>query len=464
MEYEINFYRIKKITQTSNLITNDIGRFIYINTQELDYLKKKQISKLSKITKFKLEKNNFIIEKNNSEKNNQYNNILKKKCSFLNSGPSLHIIITTLRCDQKCIYCHASSKNCSEKKYDMTFEIADKVIEKILESNTNNLNIEFQGGEPTLNFDIIKYFVKQINKQKKQKNVLFSIVSNFTIMTEDIMDFILENKFGICTSLDGPKELHNYNRKEYEKTIFWIEKINNEIKKNDLDLKISASLTITKESLKFPKEIIDEYIKNNFLYIHLRPLKKLGFAKNKDEIYYSIEEFIEFWKKTMDYILEINKNKKLIERETYYMLKKIFDSYEPNYLELRSPCGAISGQLLYNYDGNIYSCDEGRMLNDDTFLVGNVNKKINKIITCDKSLAIISSSINDSEFCNMCAYKPYCGLCPVINYAEFGTILGRISESDWCKLHKAQFDYIFDKLKIPTYKNILLSWISEDFL
>jgi hypothetical protein len=65
----------------------------------------------------------------------------------------------------------------------------------------------------------------------------------------------------------------------------------------------------------------------------------------------------------MDYILELNK-KGINFREMLsgIYLSKILTDRDPNYLDERSPCGACIGQVAYNYDGKIYSCDEGRML------------------------------------------------------------------------------------------------------
>jgi radical SAM protein with 4Fe4S-binding SPASM domain len=120
---------------------------------------------------------------------------------------------------------------------------------------------------------------------------------------------------------------------------------------------------------------------------------------------------------------------------------------DPNYLDLRSPCGAAIGQLLYNYDGRIYTCDEARTLGDDIFMLGNVNEDTYKeILTSEQTCAVVTASTNDAHVCNSCAYKPYCGLCPVCSYAKDGSLIEKVSQSDRCKIFKAQFDYIFDKL------------------
>ena len=125
------------------------------------------------------------------------------------------------------------------------------------------------------------------------------------------------------------------------------------------------------------------------------------------------------------------------------MINKIQNEFDPNYLDLRSPCGAAIGQLTYNYNGNIYTCDEARMIGDDLFLLGNVKKdKYKDIVTSDKACATVAASINDQYICNDCVYKPYCGICPVCNYAEQGSVIGKIPQTDRCKIFKEQFNWV----------------------
>ena len=92
---------------------------------------------------------------------------------------------------------------------------------------------------------------------------------------------------------------------------------------------------------------------------------------------YSPEEFMAFYKKAFDHILDINKKGiHFPELHATYFLRKILHGDSDNYMELRSPCGAGIGQMSYYYNGNVYTCDEGRMMGeagDDMFLLGNVH-------------------------------------------------------------------------------------------
>ena len=64
------------------------------------------------------------------------------------------------------------------------------------------------------------------------------------------------------------------------------------------------------------------------------------------------------------------------------------------------------------------------------------------------------------ECCN-CVYKPYCGVCPVYNYIEGGSIFARIPGNERCKIFKGIFDYIFEKLQDKKSYNVFQNWLSS---
>src|SRR3989338_2936010 len=110
--------------------------------------------------------------------------------------------------------------------------------------------------------------------------------------------------------LECPKELTDKNKNlkrenrtssSYDIVIKQIKNILDEYKKKGINKKIGALPTVTRQSLSYAKEIIDEYIKLVFNSIHLRPTNKLGeAAKNWDKVGYSAEEFNNFWKESLD--------------------------------------------------------------------------------------------------------------------------------------------------------------------
>jgi uncharacterized protein len=128
-------------------------------------------------------------------------------------------------------------------------------------------------------------------------------------------------------------------------------------------------------------------------------------------------------------------------------LKKILRRQDPNFLDLMSPCGAAIGQMAYNYNGDIFTCDEGRMMRDDTFKLGSVfDNSFSEMINLPKVKKITALSTNDKLPCISCAYQPYCGICPACNYATTRKLIAAETPDTRCRILKMQFDYLFEKI------------------
>lgn len=446
MDYTINNYRFKKLGD-DYFVTTDHGSHCILSEEEF---KKFRQNNVDEILREKLIEKEIILDDTNMEDAVM---LMRNRNNFLFAGTSLHIIVVTLKCNMNCIYCHASSKDKDSCEFDMDKETARKTVDFIFQTPNDNITIEFQGGEPMLNWDVVKYiteYAEEKNKSEK-KNMFLTMVTNMTKMDDEKMNYLINHFVSVCTSLDGPRELHDYNRKfvegnNYEQVVYWIKKFNEEYTKRGIDDRRSNALvTLTRKSLDYPKEIIDEYVNLGLKTIHLRFLNHLGVAKNSwSQINYSVEEYMDFWKKAGEYIKELNKEKvEINEMMTSIMINKMNNEVDPNYLELRSPCGAAIGQMAYNYNGDIFTCDEARMIGDDLFLLGNVDRdNYQDVVSCDKACATVSASINDQYVCDDCVYKPYCGVCPVCNYSTQGSVIGKISDTDRCKIFKKQFDWV----------------------
>lgn len=444
-EYVINSYR-EKTFSIGHLITTEHGDWCFLDDNQYDKLKSKN---LDEDLYLKLEEKGIILTRNNKQ---EIGAALSKKYSHLHYGASLHIVVPTLRCNHKCVYCHARAKDESEKGFDMDEKTAEKTVDFIFQSPAENILIEFQGGEPLLNFPIVKKIVEYayFRNQEAKKKLDFALVSNLSMMTDEILDYLISKKVSICTSLDGPEELHNKNRtylggNSYAETVKWIKKIRKK------GIFIGALMVTTKYSLPYWKEIVDEYISLGLDSIKIRPLSNLGFAMTGN-IGYTADEYIEFFKKSMDYIRITKIKDGMVE----VILKKM-QCIPTNYTDLESPCGAAIGQIAYNHNGNIHTCDEGRSY--DMFKIGNVfEDDYKKVLTSNKVCDIVAASVNDCLSCDNCVYKPYCGVCPVCNYAETGNLLPVMSKDDRCKINMAVFDYVFQKF---ISDNVFVSWLEN---
>lgn len=475
---KLGFFRFKKF-KNRVLLTNDIGDFISLNNKEFDNFTNGKIKKGDK--KFiELKKKNFI---RNDKLVELFIEKYKIKKNYLFSGPSLHIVVLTTACNYNCIYCQTSSSagNAGESCGTMTKETAQKIVDFIFNSPNNKIAIEFQGGEPMINWSVLEYITKYaISKNKEAKKDLeLRLVSNLSKMTEKRLEFCFDNRISISTSLDGPEELHNQNRpsancNSYEQTTKWLGRAmkiyyNEYYKKRSTKyyFQPSAIVTTSRLSLEKPKEIIDEYAKWGFEVIFLRPLSPIGFAdKAWEKIGYSAQEYIDFYKQALNYILKLNKDGRyFVERTASIILSKILTPYDPNYLEMRSPCGAGIGQLAYNYNGNIFPCDEARMIEDKNLLkLGNVDtEKFKDIMDNPITKTLCSASeLEANPKCAYCVYLPYCGICPVYNYAKDGSLVGSGEKNDRCIINEGIIEYIFEKMEDKVNKEIFSQWADSE--
>jgi His-Xaa-Ser system radical SAM maturase HxsB len=306
---------------------------------------------------------------------------------------------------------------------------------------------------------------------------MFSLVSNLSLMDDEKLDYIVKNNIQVSTSLDGPEDLHNMNRRfpdgnSYAETVRWIDRINEAYKqhgKADVVYRVEALPTITKAHLTRAKDLVDEYVARGMKAIFLRPINPFGFAVNTARaIGYDTDAFLRFYEEALDYIIELNlKGTQLVERFAAIFLTKILKADDPNYLDIRSPCGAGIGQLAYNYDGKGYTCDEGRMvarMGDEAFQIGNVMQdEYNDIVTHPTVRAMATASTLDSiPSCATCAYRPYCGTCPVVNYRTQGSIFPQNPTNEKCKLHMGILDILFKKLieADPAVMEIFDRWVT----
>jgi His-Xaa-Ser system radical SAM maturase HxsB len=339
----------------------------------------------------------------------------------------------------------------------MNKEIAKKAVDIALQSPSMNLTFEFQGGEPLANFEVLKYIVNYSKERNKElgKDICYSMVSNLTLLNEEMINFILENNIGLSTSIDGPEAVHNVNRKYNNGNSLEITKSKMKLIKDVANSPnvVQAIQTTSKFSLNYPKEIVDEYVSLGLKTIFVRPLTPMGYAaKYWGEFGYTADEYLDFYEKTLDYIIELaSKGINISEANAVILLKKILNNDPINYMELRSPCGGAIGQLAYNYDGNIYTCDEGRMLaemGDESFKLGNVFenslKELIKSPAC-KTVAV-SSCLEAIPGCEQCVYSPYCGVCPVCNYAQYGNLFAPNINSYRCRIYKGMLKILFEKI------------------
>lgn len=453
------FFRWRQIADDSILLTNLEGNWLILTRDEFAAFARGEVEPDSELHA-RLNDKNFLRASYDVQAAAER---VKARKYFVHGGPLLHVMVVTLRCNETCVYCHASRANMDQVETDMSVETARKAVDLALSSTNGFVTIEFQGGEPLVNFPVVKEIIEYATERNKEigKRLEFTMVSNFSLLTEEKLQFLLANKVQLCTSIDGPEELHNAQRKlpqthnAFQAAAKWIKRVNEAYIEIGLDptlYHVEALMTTTKATLDMWKEVVDTYVGLGCKTIFLRPVDPFGFAERaRLRLEYPRNKYMEFYRNAVDYMIELNKQGvEILERYAAIFLTKILRGEDPNFLDNRSPAGAGIGQLAYSYDGNVYTCDEGRMLaavQDDTCLLGTVDSTYRKIVGHETVRAMaIATNLESQPDCVNCAYQPYCGTNAAYNYKAQGSIFGRMRDNNVCAVHKGIQDYLFEKL------------------
>lgn len=302
--YNLNYFNFKKYDKET-LLTNDFGEFIFLKNSEFEKMLSYEIDFSYEVYNSLLsqgfiyeDEENFLIE---------FEPKLRSNKNALFSNTQLHIFVLTNQCNLGCLYCQAKSSN--KKKQMMSKDDALKFVDIALSVDNNNLDFEFQGGEPTLNFEVLKEIVEYTELNKGLKKIKYNLVSNLYSISEEQLDFLSSNNINVSTSLDGDSVVHNYNRRSLKNDSF--EKLQENIlklkclfEKKGVKHNIGAIQTTTKKSMDKPEKIIDSFIESGLESIFLRPLSPLGNSIEQwEQIGYTPEEFIKFYKRTLSYII-----------------------------------------------------------------------------------------------------------------------------------------------------------------
>ncbi|MDC3006264.1 His-Xaa-Ser system radical SAM maturase HxsB [bacterium] len=457
------FHRI----ENSVLVSNICGENALISSLDFNDLVEHNLNPDSHSYKT-LKAKNIIFDSIKSNHIELLSLKLRTKIKPLSEFTGLHIFVNTLRCDYSCSYCQVSRQTEDKDSFDMTEEQAEAAIGLVFKSPNPNIKIEFQGGEPLLNFPIIKYVVErssEINEHFK-KNIQFVIATNLSFINDEVIDFCGDYNVYLSTSIDGPADIHNKNRPRPGKNGFELTTKNLKRIQERLGTdRVSALLTTTEGALDRVEEIIDTYIDLGFKNIFLRPLSPYGFAiKTKSFSKYRTSEWFEFYKKGLDYILELNK-KGIDVREQYASLitKKLLSPFPTKYVDLMSPAGAGISVVVYNYDGKIYASDEARMLKEmgnDQFCIGTVFDKYEDIFCNDELVDVLESSESHSlPMCRDCGFLEQCGSDPVYHVATQKDPIGHKALSGFCSKNMSIFELITKKIYSNSEDSkILKSW------
>ena len=119
-------------------------------------------------------------------------------------------------CQLRCKYCFASTGDFGKGRKLMSFETGKHAIDFLLENSGDrpNLELDFFGGEPLMNFNVVKQVVEYARSREKEynKKFRFTITTNGLLLDDDKIDFINREMSNVVLSIDGRKEVNDYFR------------------------------------------------------------------------------------------------------------------------------------------------------------------------------------------------------------------------------------------------------------
>lgn len=470
-QYELLPFRFEPINRDEVVLTNAAGEFAFLSRKKLNDLVGHSLLP-SDPDYSSLRSRQFIREPGDEWSVELLALKTRTRYQHLRNFTNLHVFVVTLRCDHSCQYCQVSRQSEDKAAFDMTQQTADKALDLVFRSPNQALKFEFQGGEPLLNFNLIRYVVEKAKARNRteMRDLQFVIATTLSLATTEMLQFCRDHKIYLSSSLDGPEDLHNKNRPRPGRDSYakFSEGLNRARDIVGYD-SVSALMTTSPASMARVRDIIDEYLKFGFDSIFLRHLSPYGFAvKTKSYQAYNTERWLEFYRDGMEYILELNKSgTPFVEQYSSIILTKMLTANDPGFIDLMNPSGAGISAVVFNYDGAVYASDESRMLHemgDSSFQIGNVHQNsYEEIFTAEGLLNALEESFTLSiPMCADCAFEPWCGADPVFHHAMFGDVLGRKPVSEFCKRTMGVVRYLLEKMREDSSaKEIFTRWANR---
>jgi uncharacterized protein len=300
--------RFERLRADRYFVSNIVGEGLILNREQLDRVVLLDLSPGDGLYERAFEKL-FVSVKGQRSQFQLLAMRLRSRMAFLQQPTALHIFVVTLRCEHSCPYCQVSRRSVDRDRFDMSEETARRSLHIALASPSPTIKIEFQGGEPLLNFPLVQQIVEAARRDAPDgKKLEFVIASNLTLLTDEVLDFCRVNSILLSTSLDGPGDLHNRNRprpggNSHHLVVEGIRRAQTALGRDG----VGALMTTTEASLDRVENIIDEYLRLDLDGIFLRPLSPYGFAvKTKQFEKYGGQEWLKFYERGYD-ILEVNK-------------------------------------------------------------------------------------------------------------------------------------------------------------
>ncbi|MDR0273237.1 MAG: thioether cross-link-forming SCIFF peptide maturase [Clostridiales bacterium] len=309
-------------------------------------------------------------------------------------------------CNLRCAYCFAGQGNYSENDRGlMPLEIGKKALDFLIEHSgtRRNLEVDFFGGEPMLNFDVVKEIVAYGRKREAEagKNFRFTLTTNGTLLTDENIEYINENFDNVVLSIDGRKHVNDKMRTfcgggSYEKILPLIKRV------ADSRENYYVRGTFTRHNPDFAADVL-HLADAGFKNISVEPVVA------PPEMDYAITEellpalFTDYEKLAEEVLLREKDGR----GENFFHFEMDITG-GPCIAKRVTGCGAGSEYLAVTPSGKLYPCHQ--FVGDEKFQIGDLETGIIK-----------SEIINDFASCHVLS-KPECAECWARFYCSGGCI------------------------------------------
>lgn len=343
----------------------------------------------------------------------------------------LHVAHT---CNLSCEYCFASQGKYNGERALMSFETGKRALDFLIENSGNrkNLEVDFFGGEPLMNWDVVKELVKYARsiEKEKNKNFRFTLTTNGMLIDDEVIEFANKEMHNVVLSLDGRKKVHDKLRKtpggcgSYD---IILPKFKEFVKKRE-GKNYYMRGTFTKNNIDFTNDIF-HMADEGFTELSMEPVvcsPNEPYALSEKDLPVLFEQYEILAK-------EMIKRKKEGNGFTFYHYM-IDLSHGPCIYKRISGCGSGTEYLAVTPWGDLYPCHQ--FVGDEKYLMGNVFDGVTNTAIRDEFK--LCNAYARSE-CQDCWAKLYCsGGCAANAYHATGDIKGIYEYG--CELFKKRME------------------------
>lgn len=321
-------------------------------------------------------------------------------------------------CNLKCRYCFAGEGEYQGDKSLMSYETGKQALDFLIANSGSrrNLEVDFFGGEPLMNFDVVKRLVAYGREQEKlhDKNFRFTLTTNGVLLNDEVIEFANREMANVVLSIDGRKEIHDYMRPSkndkgsYDLILPKFQKLAESRNQNNYYVRG----TFTHHNIDFSRDVL-HLADLGFRQISVEPVVSLpteDYAITKEDIPKIFEEYDALAR-------EMIQRKK--EGRGFQFFHFMIDlSGGPCVAKRLSGCGSGTEYLAVTPWGDLYPCHQ--FVGNEEFLMGNVNEGITRedIKDCFKACNVYSK-----PKCRDCFAKFYCsGGCAANSFNFHGNI------------------------------------------